>query len=496
MWLNRYKKIKLKNNEVTNDRTAFEEKQYGDIWTNDEYLQFMFERIVIIRELLSSNGTCVIHLDSSKVHLLRCIFDEVFGKNNFKNEIIWFYENKLGTGGNTIDSRHDTLLAYCKGGTQTYNAILLPVKTIKQQPVTQKIDGKRVWLKDDQGKNLYQESNSVRPLGDVWMIPIINPVANERTGYPTQKPEALLENIIHTWTNLYDLVFDCFMGSGTTQSVAMKLGRRFLGADINLGAIETTTKRLIKIAKENKDTLIGDKTLYTSFEVYNVNNYDIFRNPLEARKILLETLEVEPFESSSVYDGEKDGRMVKIIPENVNRIASKADIDGFISNLPYKIFERKKEENPGEPVLKLTVVCMGHEADLAAAIKQALHNYKVDVEVMDVLTDRKDLQFKREAEGEIAIEKGKLVVKSFYPLNLMQKLSLQKENVDDWRQLVESIKVDFFYDGAVLSPEVIDAPEKNELVKGIYEIPKDAGKIKVKITDLLSESLELETEVK
>jgi hypothetical protein len=286
------------------------------------------------------------------------------------------------------------------------------------------------------------------------------------------------------------------MGSGTTQVVAMRLGRRFIGADINLGAIETTTKRLLKIAKENKETLINDKELYTGFEVYNVNNYDIFRNPLEARKILLETLEVEPFESSSVYDGEKDGRMVKIIPENINRIATKADIDGFISNLPYKIFERKKEENPNEPVLTLTVICMGHEADLAAAIRQALHNYKVDIEIVDILTDRSDLQFKREAEGEIAIEKGKLVIKSFYPLNLLQKLSMQKENVDDWKQLVESIKVDFYYDGAVLSPELIDNPGKDELVKGIYDIPKDAGKIKVKITDILSESLEMEIEVK
>ena len=188
--------------------------------------------------------------------------------------------------------------------------------------------------------------------------------------------------------------------------------------------------------------------------------------------------------------------MVKIMPENINRIATKADIDGFISNLPYKTFELKQEENPTQPVLELTIVCMGHEADLAAAIKQALHKYKVDIEIVDILTDRKDLQFKREAEGEIAIEKGKLVVKSFYPLNLLQKLSMQKENVEDWKQLVESIKVDFFYDGAVLSPELIDNPEKNEMVKGIYDIPKDAGRIKVKITDLLSESLELELEVK
>jgi hypothetical protein len=139
---------------------------------------------------------------------------------------------------------------------------------------------------------------------------------------------------------------------------------------------------------------------------------------------------------------------------------------------------------------------MGHDPDLAAAIVQSLSNYKVDIEVQDVLADRKDLTFKRTAEGTIAIEDNKLIIKSFYPLNLMQKLSMQRENVEDWRQLVDSIMIDFNYDGAVLTEPLVDLPGKNELVKGSYPIPKNAGKIKVKITDLLSESLELETEVK
>ena len=89
-------------------------------------------------------------------------------------------------------------------------------------------------------------------------------------------------------------------------------------------------------------------------------------------------------------------------------------------------------------------------------------------------------------------EGRKLVVRSFYPMNLMQKLSLQKEYVEDWRQLVDSIMIDWNYDGAVMQPAVTDVPGKNEMVSGIYDIPKDAGTIKVKITDLLSESLEVE----
>lgn len=99
---------------------------------------------------------------------------------------------------------------------------------------------------------------------------------------------------------------------------------------------------------------------------------------------------------------------------------------------------------------------------------------------------------KREAEAEVVREGNKLVIRSFYPMNLMQKLSLQKEYVEDWKQLVESIMIDWNYDGVVMQPMVTDVPDKKEFVAGIYDIPEDAGTIKVKITDLLSESLEVE----
>lgn len=483
------KKVKLKGQDLVGDSSSFEEKQYTDIWSNDEYLQFMFERIVMLRELLSRDGTCVVHVDSSKVHHLRCILDEVFGEKNFKNEIVWFYENKLGTGGNTIDSRHDTLLVYCKGGTQTYNPILLPVKNIKPQPVTQKIDGKRVWLKDENGNNLYQESASERPLGDVWTVPIINPVANERTGYPTQKPEALLENVIRLWSKQTDLVFDCFMGSGTTQAVAMKLGRRFIGADINLGAIQTCTKRLIGIADElRRKPLGGDTQASTGFDIYNVNHYDIFRNPVQAKELLIEALEVQKLEFSTVFDGEKHGRMVKIMP--VNRIATRADLNELIAGFDYKAWERKQHESPNRPVEKITLVCMGHEPDLAAQLELAAKPFKIDVEVVDILRDKADLEFKRDSQAKVAIKKGELRIEKFYPMNLLQKLSLQKDAVEDWKELVESVLIDWNYDGAVLQPAVVDIPGKNDLVKGVYKVPDDASTIRVKITDLLSESWE------
>ena len=477
------KKIKLKGQSAESDHSAFEEKQYGDIWTNDEYLQFMYERLILCRELLSNTGSIYVHMDENRSHYIKIVLDEVFGNSNFKREIVWRigWISGYKSAAKQWIRNHDTILYYTKGNTCTFNKKYIPYPPGYTRRDGAEPEGKGYPIEDTWNCSELDSLNSIQ----------IMSFSGEKVGYPTQKNENLLARIIECSSNPGEIVFDCFMGSGTTQAVAMKLGRRFIGADINLGAIQTTTKRLLKVASE-LNSQIGNEDKYTGFEVYNVNNYDLFRNPVEARDLILQAMEVQPlpFESSNVYDGEKDGRMVKIMP--VNRIATKADLAGLLANLPYKQFEKIKEENPSATVLKLTIVCMGHEPDLAGALREGLSNYKVEIEVVDILHDRADLQFKRDAEADIVIEDGKLVIKNFFPLNLMQKLSLDKETVEEWRQLVESVMIDFNYDGAVLQPTVQDIPEKNGLVKGVYPIPEDAGTIRVKITDVLSESLEVE----
>lgn len=276
------------------------------------------------------------------------------------------------------------------------------------------------------------------------------------------------------------------MGSGTTQAVAMRLGRRFLGTDINLVAVQLTTKRLLNLAQKLQGELTHD-VYYTGLSVYNVNNYDVFRNPLEAKDILIRALEVQALPNNAIYDGEKDGRMVKILP--INRIATRADLNELITNFDYKAFEKANEKSPGKPVESILLICMGHEPDLAAQLQSAVP-YKLDIEVVDILRQNSDLEFKRDSESEIVVEGTSLVIREFYPMNLLQKLSLMKENIEDWKELVDSIMIDFNYDGSVFEPQIVDVPEENELVKGIYSIPDNAGTIRVKITDLLSESLE------
>ena len=529
--------------KTTSDSSTFEEKQYGDIWTNDEYLQFMYERLTLLHQLLSDKGSLYLHCDYHKNHYLRCLLDAVFGPENFVNEIIWKRRGGALNNFKSLGQLTDTIYLYSKNpNIYTFNAIKTKDTPEVQEYIRQRFvyddgDGRKYsrdpitnpsstptpsliyeykgyqppakgwafsratmeeW--DAAGKLYFPPDKTQRirrktflddyegqPLQNYWGdIYVINSQAKEALNYPTQKPEALLERIISISSNPGDLVFDCFMGSGTTQAVAMKLGRRFIGADINLGAIQITTKRLLSVANE----LEGQEDKYTGFEVYNVNNYDFFRNPVEARDLLIEALEIQPFPASDVWDGELDGRMVKIMP--VNRIASKADLKELIANLPYKTYEKRKEENPRQPVERITIVCMGHEPDLKGALEQELVDYKVDIQIVDILRDKADLQLKRDSEAEIVREDGKLIIKAFYPMNLMQKLSLQKEYVEDWRQLVDSVMIDWNYDGVVMQPSVTDIPGKNEMVVGIYDIPANSGTIKVKITDLLSESLEVE----
>lgn len=539
------RKIQVKGIRAASNYTAFEEKQYADIWTNDEYLQYMHERLILLRELISPEGSIYLHCDSNASSYLRLLLDEVFGPDNFDCEIVWRCTN-VHPNNKTYGQVHQNIYFYHKTSEFVFNqqhteydddyvenyynridevtgkrftsgdltghvgvnpeyewrGIARPWRFPKHRLDQLDREGKIFWTKNGFPRlKRFLEDAKGMPVSSLWVEKDLRNLRSwdqENENYPTQKPEALLERIIRASSNPGDLVFDCFMGSGTTQAVAMKLGRRFIGADINLGAVQTTTKRLIAVGAElgqpqKKLDLDGDNdsptTFYTGFEVYNVNNYDIFRNPVEAKDLLLQALEVNRLQAGTLFDGEKDGRMIKVMP--VNRIATRQDLNELITGFNYRAFEQRQKDHPTQPVERITLVCMGHEPGLGAHLQREV-SYKLDVEVVDILRDKQDIQFKRDAEAKIVVRDGTLVIERFYPMNLLSKLSLQQENVEDWRELVESVMIDWNYDGAVLQPVLIDIPERDGLVAGSYSIPADAGTIRVKITDLLSESLEQE----
>ncbi len=547
------KSVRLKGkSKVVGDQAFFEEKQYSDLWVNDAFCQFLLDRFVLCRELLAEHGNLIVHCNPQSSPIVRMLLNEVFSPSLFRNEIVWARTTAGKPGSKVLPTNTDRLTWYSKSDHYRFNRPTQPLSD-EDKASYNKDDGDgrgpyntqpiinpayrpnlryryedrngKVWeppsngwrfsearmrQAEEEGRLAFSENGirekyflreresqgKQRP--DYWVDIPGNALgySSESTGYPTQKPETLLNRVIDAFSDEGDLVFDCFMGSGTTQACAMKLGRRFIGADINSGSVETTTKRLNLVRSEiladaQLDSGVG-RQVYAGFEVYNVNNYDIFRNPVEAKELIKEAMELQPLPTSSVFDGQRDQFLVKIMP--VNRIATRQDLNEVINGMDFKAYERRRTEAPSKVVDRIMLVCMGHEPDLGPELVKAAKPFNIEVEVVDLIRDKANLHFKRQSDAKLVIRDGHLEIAGFYPLNLLQKLSMDTDAVEDWRQLVETIKVDWNYDGAVLSPELIDAPEKEALVKGRYPIPKDASTIRVKITDLLSESWEGEIE--
>ena len=227
-------------------RGSQDQKAYQDKIAGARFLEFLRKRLVFLRELLSKDGNIYVHLDWKKGHYVKVLMDEVFKEENFVNEIIWWYRDPSGAVKDAFMKKHDVVLFYAKNnGGHIFNLdeVRIPYKegTIKQA---------------ESGTTSFGRIVKVHPLGrlpeDVWQIAIINSQAFERTGYPTQKPEAILERIIKASSNPGDLVMDCFAGSGTTCAVSEKLNRRWIGVDCGKLAIYTMQKRLLNIA-DSKD---------------------------------------------------------------------------------------------------------------------------------------------------------------------------------------------------------------------------------------------------
>lgn len=250
-----------------------EQKAYQDKIVGAQFLEFLRKRLIFMRELLADDGSILVHVDWKKCHYVRVLLDEIFGENKFVNEIIWYYTNKYGANSAALDSFHNTIYRYGKGKKFVFEPIKIPVKVARQQPLRKwnKELNKNEWLKDKEGNYLYAESNE-KDAGDVWELPVINPMAKERLGYPTQKPEQLLEWVISSCTKKGDLVLDAFAGSGTTCAVAEKLGRRWIGIDCGKLAIYTIQKRLLNLKSEIGNT--GKDLTAKPFVLMNAGLYD------------------------------------------------------------------------------------------------------------------------------------------------------------------------------------------------------------------------------
>nr|WP_172687274.1 DNA methyltransferase [Ancylobacter novellus]ANC67851.1 DNA methyltransferase [Ancylobacter novellus] len=243
------RKVELPGASIEQLPNVIEQFAYTDTWSEGtaSYLRMITPRLFLMKELLTHNGSIVVHLDWHVCHYVRMVLDEIFGKANFVNEIVWYYYNKMQGNVNHFAQNHDVLLWYRAGDEYTFNKIReereAPVKQLKR--VWDKDKGKIVNAKGPDGKVIYIESTE-RTLDDVWRISMLQPAdRKENLFFNTQKPEALIERVITAISNEGDLVADFFIGSGTTAAVAERLGRRWIASDFGKPACMVTRKRLI-----------------------------------------------------------------------------------------------------------------------------------------------------------------------------------------------------------------------------------------------------------
>ncbi|MBC8462395.1 MAG: site-specific DNA-methyltransferase [Deltaproteobacteria bacterium] len=219
----------------SNYRTRDGNEAFTDRWTSlDEYLDWLLERISVMRPILKRTGLIYIHLDHHACHEAKPLFDQVFGNENLRNEIIWYY-NSAPRKKKDFGRRHDTIFRYSISEDYFFDDRWPPIR----QPYSVKtsIPKSKAHYYDPDGK----------VIDDVWIVPIIGQAdKTERTGYPTQKPEALLERIVGSSCPEDGIVADFFCGSGTTFVVAERLGRRWFGCDVNPEAIKITKERIEK----------------------------------------------------------------------------------------------------------------------------------------------------------------------------------------------------------------------------------------------------------
>ncbi|MFZ1236441.1 MAG: site-specific DNA-methyltransferase [Prevotella sp.] len=262
--------IKQAETEIDSDELrTFEEKMYGDVWDKERYLNWMYENLMAIKSVMSETASIYVHLDWHIGHYVKILMDEIFGEDNFRNEIIWYYDDKFATGGNSLDKNHD--LIYLYGMTPIENPYMIPKDEISKRALRRKVNGKTVDVRDENGNKIYVEYDEKR-IDDVWWIP--RTISNKQThGYATEKPIEILNRVISHSSNEGMLVADFFGGSGVTAAVANKLGRRFIHCDIGINSIETTRDRLRKAGAE--------------FEVMEIKDgISLYRNPVQTMEKL------------------------------------------------------------------------------------------------------------------------------------------------------------------------------------------------------------------
>jgi DNA modification methylase len=338
--------IEIGEDTFTKRPNVLEELAYRDTWGKgaDSFIAMIYERLILMRDLLADDGSIYVHCDWRVNSYLRLALDEIFGKGNFRNEIVWHYSGWNKQLSESFEKRNDTILFYAKTDNQIFNSFFEAysskeeyLKTRKQKVYTDE-DGREYTLDTRDGGNrqtkIYIEDSLERGrvVDSVWDLDKLNNSSKSSVGYPTQKPDSLLERIISSSSNENDLIADFFCGSGTTLVIAEKLNRKWIGSDLGKFAIHTTRKRMIGVQREMKE---GGKD-FRAFEILNLGKYERAhyigvnlnlreeeqRKQIEQREkdfiaLILRAYKAEAIENFKSFHGKKSGRMVAVGPVNL-----------------------------------------------------------------------------------------------------------------------------------------------------------------------------------
>ncbi|MFZ2522046.1 MAG: site-specific DNA-methyltransferase [Minisyncoccia bacterium] len=397
--------IEIGGEEFTKKPNVLEELAYRDTWGKgtDSWIAMMYERLVLMRDLLADDGSIYVHIGGDVNAYTKLLLDEIFGKENLVNQITWFYRNKLQFGfARNFPRDTESILLYSKSKNYIFYHQSIPLeKPRKQNKITwDPVARKTVTVKDESGKVVYYESKE-RKVGSMWEIPRLNSMANDDTGYDTQKPEALLERIIKASSNEGNIVADFFCGSGTTLAVAEKLGRKWIGSDLGKFGIHTTRKRMIDVQRQLKK----DNKNYRAFEILNLGKYErqhyvgINPNLREEEKVkqiaqkekdfvslILSAYKAEATAGFKTFHGKKSSRLVSIGP--INLPASRLFVEAVINECIEK------------QITKVDILAFEFEMGLFPKIQEEAKSKGVDLALKYI---------PREVFDKRAIEKNQVV---------------------------------------------------------------------------------------
>jgi DNA modification methylase len=436
-------RVEVGDESLEKQPSILEEHAYRDTWGRGRgsYLSMLYERLLLMYELLSDTGSLVVHLDWHQGHYVKVLLDEIFGAERFLNEIIWWYYNKLQGNINRFASNHDVLFWYAKSDRYTFNRL-------KEQRDKPKRQQKRVWdpetkslkqARDDEG-NLVYYMETERTIDDVWRLPYLMPADKiENVRYETQKPRAVAERVISAATAPGELVADFFCGSGTALIAAEHLDRRWIGSDLGRFAVHTTRKRLLNVPD------------CRPFEIKNLGAYERQRWQRESGNgqltdyldTILSFYKAESVEGFSNLHGQKAGRMIHV---------GATDAPVTIDEL-----EEVMDEMADNGIESCDVLGWEWEMGLHDTISETARRRGLDLRPLQIpreiiepgLRDADAVRFFELAHVDLDVKRNKrevsVVLKDFAIPSEELIPHEVRERIESWSDLIDYWSVDFDY---------------------------------------------------